>query len=126
MKALIYDGHGADVLQYREVDDPVPGSRDVVVRVAATTVNHLDVTQRNGWFTMPGFTLPHISGMDVAGTVVMLGEAVTAVSIGDRVVIDPSMSHVPEDSKLSGMGDLYGELGSFISLPLLLIIPSFL
>ncbi|MBV33418.1 MAG: alcohol dehydrogenase, partial [Porticoccaceae bacterium] len=61
MKALIYDGHGADVLQYRQVDDPVPGSRDVVVRVAATTVNHLDVTQRNGWFTMPGFTLPHIS-----------------------------------------------------------------
>tara|TARA_X000000950_G_scaffold289384_1_gene412708 strand:+ start:89920 stop:90951 length:1032 start_codon:yes stop_codon:yes gene_type:complete len=111
MKALIYDGHGPDVLQYRKVDDPVPGSRDVVVRVAATTVNHLDVTQRNGWFTMPGFTLPHISGMDVAGTVVMLGEAVTSVSIGDRVVIDPSMSQVPEDSKLSGMGDLYGELG---------------
>ena len=73
VKALIYEEHGVDVLNFRDVPDPSPHSRDVIIEVAATTVNHLDVTQRNGWFTMPGFTLPHIAGMDVAGTVVEMG-----------------------------------------------------
>ena len=111
MKALIYESHGADVLEYIDVADPVPWSSDVVVEVAASTVNHLDTLQRNGWFTMPGFSLPHISGMDVVGTVIELGKNVTRVSEGDRVVIDPSLASVPEDSSLSGRGDLYGELG---------------
>ena len=111
MKALIYETQGPDVLQYREVTDPLPGAADVVVRVAATTVNHLDAIQRNGWFTMPGFSLPHISGMDVVGTVMELGSDVTRVSIGDRVVVDPSLTSVPEKSFLSGRGDLYGALG---------------
>ena len=111
MKALIYESHGADVLEYTDVADPVPWSSDVVIEVAASTVNHLDTLQRNGWFTMPGFSLPHISGMDVVGTVIELGKNVTRVSEGDRVVIDPSLASVPEDSSLSGRGDLYGELG---------------
>lgn len=111
MKALIYDTQGTDVLEYREVADPSPGPADVVVRVAATTVNHLDAIQRNGWFTMPGFSLPHISGMDVVGTVMELGSDVTRVGIGDRVVVDPSLASVPEKSFLSGRGDLYGALG---------------
>lgn len=111
MKALIYKQPGPDALSYVEVPDPEPGLRDVVLRVAASTVNHLDVIQRNGWFTMPGFTLPHISGMDVAGTVIKIGDAVTSVKVGDRVIVDPSLTQVPEDSKLSGRGDLYGELG---------------
>ena len=112
MQALIYEQVGGpDVLQYREEPDPIPGARDVVVQVAATTVNHLDVIQRNGWFTMPGFALPHISRMDVAGIVIEVGEQVTSTKPGDRVLVDPSLSEVPEESKLSGMGDLYGELG---------------
>ncbi|MFT5132828.1 MAG: NADPH:quinone reductase-like Zn-dependent oxidoreductase [Gammaproteobacteria bacterium] len=112
MKALIYEQPGGpQVLQYRDEPDPKPGARDVVVRVAASTVNHLDAIQRNGWFTMPGFTLPHISGMDIAGTVIEIGEEVSMVKLGDRVLVDPSLSEVPEKSKLSGMGDLYGELG---------------
>jgi NADPH:quinone reductase-like Zn-dependent oxidoreductase len=111
LKALIYESHGADVLEYTDVADPVPWSSDVVVEVAASTVNHLDTLQRNGWFTMPGFSLPHISGMDVVGTVIELGKNVTRVTEGDRVVIDPSLASVPEDSSLSGRGDLYGELG---------------
>ena len=112
MKALIYEQHGGpEVLRYRNVPDPEPGPRDAVVKVAATTVNHLDVAQRNGWFTIPGFTLPHISGMDVAGTVLETGQEVTRVKPGDRVLVNPSMSEVPGDSKLAGMDDLYGILG---------------
>lgn len=112
MKALIYDQHGgADVLEYRDCPDPVAKACDVVVDVAATTVNNLDTSQRNGWFTLPGFTLPHISGMDVVGTVAEVGSEVSMVKIGDRVVVDPSLCEVPEQSKLAGRGDLYGELG---------------
>ena len=61
---------GPTSCEYRDVADPEPGPLDVVVDVAATALNHLDVVQRNGWFTLPGFTLPHIAGMDLAGTVV--------------------------------------------------------
>ncbi|MEO6654276.1 MAG: hypothetical protein ABIP17_16660 [Ilumatobacteraceae bacterium] len=62
---------GPDVLEYVDVPDPEPGPVDVVV--AATALNRLDIVQRNGWFRMPGFQLPHIAGMDVAGTVSAIG-----------------------------------------------------
>lgn len=112
MKALTYDRHGGpEVLGLRDHSDPEPGPRDCVIEVAATTVNHLDVLQRNGWFTMPGFSLPHIAGMDIAGTVVGTGAEVSRIATGDRVIVDPSLSAVPEGSKLAGMGELYGALG---------------
>ncbi len=112
MKALIYNEHGdSGVLGYADVEVPKPGSRDVVIKVAATTVNHLDLTQRQGHFTLPGYTLPHIAGMDVVGVIEEVGADVNSVSVGDRVVVDPSMSEVPEGSRLAGRGDLYGELG---------------
>ena len=112
MKALLYrNPGGAEVLEYTDIADPTPGARDVVVRVAATALKHLDVVQRNGWYHMPGFTLPHIAGMDVVGEVVAVGAAVERVQIGERVVIDPSLSEVPDGSTLAGMGDLYGDLG---------------
>ncbi len=112
MKALLYHAPGlSDVLQYIDVPDPTPGARDVIIQVAATALNHLDVVQRNGWYEMPGMTFPHIAGMDVVGTVAAVGRDVSRVKIGDRVVVDPSLSEVPTESKLSGMGDIYGALG---------------
>lgn len=112
MKAVIYhEPGGPEVLQYTDVADPEPGPVDVVVDVAATALNRLDVVQRNGWYALPGFTLPHIAGMDVAGVVSAVGPEVEAVSVGDRVVVDPSLAGVDGRSKLGGRGDLYGELG---------------
>lgn len=112
MKAVQYEQHGgADVLHYIELPDPEPGPRDVVVRVRRCALNHLDVVQRNGWFTLPGFELPHIPGMDIAGEVVAIGSDVDEVAIGERVVVDPSLTNVADGSILAGMGDLYGTLG---------------
>ena len=112
MKAVRYrQPGGPEVLEYVDVPDPEPGPVDVVVDVAATALNRLDVVQRNGWYQMPGFRLPHIAGMDVAGTVSAVGADVTEVSVGDRVVLDPSLAGVDDRSKLGGMGDLFGELG---------------
>lgn len=114
MKAVKYDHPGSsEVLQYVDVDDPEPGPADVVIDVAACAINRLDVVQRNGWYTLPGFTLPHVAGMDVAGIVAAVGDeaAATGWSEGDRVVVDPSLAGVADTSKLAGMGDLYGDLG---------------
>jgi NADPH:quinone reductase-like Zn-dependent oxidoreductase len=112
MKAVRYHAPGGpEVLEYVDVPDPEPGDLDVVIDVGACALNRLDVVQRNGWYQMPGFTYPHIAGMDVAGTVTAVGGAVDTVAVGDRVVVDPSLAGVAEGSKLAGRGDLYGELG---------------
>lgn len=112
MRAARYSRHGGpEVLAVEDVADPEPGPGDVVVAVAAAALNRLDVVQRAGWFTLPGFTLPHVAGMDVAGTVDQIGSAVDGVAVGDRVVVDPSLAGVAESSTLAGRGDLYGELG---------------
>jgi NADPH:quinone reductase-like Zn-dependent oxidoreductase len=112
MKAMLYRSPGGpEVLEYTDVPDPEPGDADVVVRVEACALNRLDAVQRNGWYQMPGFTYPHIAGMDVAGTVVSVGSAVIDLAVGDRVVVDPSLAGVGDGSRLAGRGDLYGALG---------------
>ncbi len=110
MKAMRYhESGGAEVLRYEEVPDPEPGPVDVVVDVVAAALNRLDVVQRNGWFTLPGFTLPHIAGMDVAGVVSEVGPEVDGVAVGDRVVVDPSLAGADGRSKLGGRGRSHGE-----------------
>ena len=112
MKVARYERTGGpDVIEYVEVPDPEPGPVDVVVRVEACALNRLDVIQRNGWFALDGFTLPHVAGMDMAGTVVAVGTDVESVVVGDRVVVDPSMAGVDERSVHAGKGDLHGVLG---------------
>ena len=112
MKAMLYhEAGGPEVLQYGDVADPEPGAGDVVIDVVATALNRLDVVQRNGWFQMPGFEYPHIAGMDVAGTVSAVGTEVSNVAVGDRVVVDPSLAGVADNSKLAGRGELFGDLG---------------
>jgi NADPH:quinone reductase-like Zn-dependent oxidoreductase len=112
MKAVLYHQPGGpEVLQYTDVAEPTPDRGDIVVQVEACALNRLDLVQRNGWYQMPGFTYPHIAGMDIAGTVVAVGADVSDVKLGDRVVLDPSMSGVVEGSRLAGRGNLFGELG---------------
>lgn len=112
MQALFYTKHGAsDVLCFGEQPEPSLGTGDVLIKTQATAVNRLDIVQRNGWFTLPGFSLPHIAGMDMAGTVVAVGDLVNSVKAGDRVVVDPSLHAVGSASKFAGLGDRYGELG---------------
>ena len=98
---------GPEVLEYTDVADPEPGAKDVIIAVAATALNHLDIVQRNGWFTMPGFRFPHIAGMDLAGTVLSIGTEVERFAVGDRVVVDPSLVGVPVGSKLAGGDDRF-------------------
>ncbi|MER7840964.1 NADP-dependent oxidoreductase [Streptomyces sp. NPDC096040] len=88
MKAVRFHQYGdPGVLRYEDVEQPVPGAGQVRVRVAATSFNPVDANIRAGFMQGPiPVTLPHTPGIDVAGTVDALGEAVTGVQIGDQVV----------------------------------------
>jgi len=112
VKAARYSGHGgAEVIRYEDVPDPGIGAADVVVRVVACALNRLDLIQRAGYFTLPGYRLPHIAGMDVAGEIIEVGSQSEGVSIGDRVVINPSLTNVRGNSRFLGKDDRYGALG---------------
>ncbi len=96
MRAAIYHTHGgSDVLQVLDVPTPEPATGQVLVEVAACSLNHLDLLQRRGPALIPGYSLPHIAGMDVAGTVVAVGPDTAGgpegIVVGDRVVVNPAI-----------------------------------
>ena len=87
MKAVcIHEFGGPEVLRYEDVPDPKPRKDQVLVRVKACAMNHLDLWVRKG---LPGVNLPHILGSDVAGEIVEVGEYVTGFSPGQRVLLAP-------------------------------------
>src|SRR5215472_14130091 len=68
MKAVQFEQYGdPEVLRVYEVADPIPGPSDVLVQVKATTVNHLDLFQRDG--SRPVGKLPFTPGLEAAGVV---------------------------------------------------------
>lgn len=92
MKASIFDQHGEfKHLVYREVPDPVPQEGEVVVRVKACSINHLDIWVLKGSPAYP-VALPHVLGNDVAGTIESLGAGVKHIRVGDRVVVSPVLN----------------------------------
>ena len=87
----IYEHGGVDKLVFDEVDVPPVGPMDVLVRVKATSINHLDLWVRQG---LPGvkFPLPLIPGIDAAGIVEDVGTSVYHLKAGDRVVVAQGIS----------------------------------
>jgi len=86
MKAvLISEFGGADVLRIGEADKPIPREGQVLVEVAATSVNGPDLVQRQGRYPPPKGD-SEILGLEVAGTIAELGPGVSGWSVGDRVM----------------------------------------
>jgi NADPH:quinone reductase-like Zn-dependent oxidoreductase len=88
MKAIVIHQYGGpDVLNFEEYPDPVPGEGEVVVRVAAASVNPVDLMQRSGATKeyMP-IDFPGVIGWDLSGTVLKVGPRVEAFSVGDKVL----------------------------------------
>ena len=103
MKAIVFAEHGGpEVLQYTEVPEPKLGHGDVLVRVRACALNHLDLWVRKG---LPGvqIPLPHIPGSDVAGEVARVGEGVTRTKVGQKVLLAPGLSCNVCDACLAGL-----------------------
>jgi len=88
MKAVVLHEYGGpEKLKYEEVADPVAGEGQVLVRVAATSVNPIDYKLRSGIFKdfMP-LTFPAILGNDFSGIVRAVGAGVSGFAVGDKVM----------------------------------------
>ena len=100
MWAVRFHQHGGpDVLRYEEAPEPELAPGDVLVRVRACALNHLDLWARRG---LPNvrIPMPHISGSDIAGEVI--GSAAIDVAIGRRVMLQPGLSCGRCEACLSG------------------------
>jgi putative PIG3 family NAD(P)H quinone oxidoreductase len=88
MRAVVITEHGdPDVLAVHDIPEPVPGPEEVLVAVRATALNRADLLQRRGFYPQPGPPPAHeVPGMELAGTVVALGERVTAWEVGAEVM----------------------------------------
>jgi zinc-binding alcohol dehydrogenase/oxidoreductase len=84
----IHEDGGPDVLVLEEAPDPVAGHGEVLIRLRASALNHLDVWIRKG---QPSVPKPRILGADGAGVVEALGEGVSGFEPGQRVVINPGL-----------------------------------
>jgi NADPH:quinone reductase-like Zn-dependent oxidoreductase len=106
MKAVIFRQHGGtEVLELAEVPDPKVGAKDVLVRVKAVALNHLDLWVRRG---LPGLKLelPHILGSDIAGVVERVGAEVTDLATGAEVLVNPGLTCGVCERCLSGEDNL--------------------
>jgi 2-desacetyl-2-hydroxyethyl bacteriochlorophyllide A dehydrogenase len=92
MKAIVFRQHGGpEVLEYTNVPEPSIQPNEVLVRVRACALNHLDLWVRGGLPNVP-IPLPHIPGSDVAGEVTQPGAGVTTVRAGQKVVVAPGVT----------------------------------
>ena len=132
MQAVQIFAHGdPSVLQVVDIPRPAPQAGEVLARVLAVSLNHLDLWTRRG---MPGFKVgfPRILGCDGVGEVVELGEGVAAaradLRVGTRVLLEPGYSSGTSAHDLAGndhLSDDYGVRGEhgdgyaceFVALP---------
>jgi NADPH:quinone reductase-like Zn-dependent oxidoreductase len=95
----IHSDGGPDVLSYEEIADPEPAAGEVLVRLCAAGVNHLDIWVRKG---LPSVPKPRVLGADGAGVVAELGPDVHGFAVGDRVVLNPAVVH---DGRVTVVGE---------------------
>ena len=85
MKAVrIHEFGGTEVLELEDVPEPTPGPGEVLLRVKAAGLNHLDVDLRAGISRFP-VQLPHIMGVEIVGEIAALGSGVEGWKVGERV-----------------------------------------
>src|SRR6188472_1957224 len=88
LAARIHEDGGPEVVRAEDAPDPVAGPGEVLVRLRAASMNHLDVWVRKG---LPSVPKPRILGADGAGVVEALGDGVSGLAVGQRVVINPGI-----------------------------------
>jgi len=117
MKAVVFKEHGGpEKLSYEDTPTPVIGPDEVLVRVKACALNHLDIWIRQGSPAYP-MPLPHISGSDIAGVVEEVGSRAIGVTVGQRVFVSPGLSCWNCESCLAGRDNFcrtYSLVGAMI------------
>jgi NADPH:quinone reductase-like Zn-dependent oxidoreductase len=91
LKAVVFDQFGGpEVLEYRDVPDPVIGADEVLIEVRACSINHLDLWVRKSLGL--DVELPHMLGNDVVGIAAEVGSVVRHLKPGDKVLVLPTLS----------------------------------
>jgi NADPH:quinone reductase-like Zn-dependent oxidoreductase len=92
LRAIRFHHYGTpDVLKYDDAPDPTIGPTDVLVRVKACALNHLDLWVRRGIPGVP-IPLPHVPGSDVSGEIAQIGADASTVRVGQKVVLAPGVT----------------------------------
>ena len=91
MRAIVYETGGVEALKVQDIPDRSAGAGEVLVRVKACAMNHLDVWATKNP-TQQWFGGPRIMGADVSGVVEALGPGVEGYAAGDRVLVAPGLS----------------------------------
>ena len=126
MKAAFVEAHGGvENIRFGEFPDPEPGPGEVLVRIQACGLNHLDLFVLAG---MPGLPveLPRIPGGDVAGVIAALGPGATGFEVGARVLIDPELGRGidPHLNRNYVLGEhLNGGLCDYVAVPAANLLP---
>jgi 2-desacetyl-2-hydroxyethyl bacteriochlorophyllide A dehydrogenase len=102
MRAIVFEAAGE--LALRELPDPTPGPKDVVIEVAAVGICGTDTHVFDGEFE--GTIFPLIPGHEASGTVMAVGSEVTTFSVGDHVAVNPSTTCGECEFCLNGKGNL--------------------
>ncbi|HEY4484901.1 MAG TPA: zinc-binding dehydrogenase [Nitrospiria bacterium] len=89
--AVFYENGGPEMLVMADLPVPAPGDDEVLIRVRACSINHVDIWVRQG---IPAYKtiFPHISGCDIAGVVDTIGRGVSGIKPGDKVLVAPGLS----------------------------------
>jgi len=100
-----YDHGGLSNLSYGDLPTPKPQPDEVLIKVKACAVNHLDLWVLRGW---PGLRLerPHIGGADIAGTIAELGSEVSEWKVGQEVVVIPGYAELDDEYTARGEDSL--------------------
>jgi len=105
MKAVRFHRNGGpEVLQYEDAPDPSPNGDEVLVRVKACALNHIDIWARNGLPNVK-IPLPHISGSDIAGVVEWVPPEEKSIQRGMEVIVNPGLACGRCDKCLLGRDD---------------------
>lgn len=92
MRAVVFDRFGGpEVLESRDIPDPTPGPNEVLVRVRACGINHLDLWVRAGLRGLE-VEMPHVLGNDVVGEIAALGQGVRGLGLGEKTLVLPTLS----------------------------------
>jgi NADPH:quinone reductase-like Zn-dependent oxidoreductase len=111
MKAVLFREHGGpEKLTFEDLPMPTIGTGEVLVRVKACALNHLDIWIRQGNPAYP-IPLPHVSGSDIAGVVEQVGAQVEGVTIGARVFVSPGLSCWTCENCLAGRDNFCSTFG---------------
>jgi NADPH:quinone reductase-like Zn-dependent oxidoreductase len=92
MKAVVFDRFGGpEVLEYRDMPEPVIAPDEALVEVRACGINHLDLWVRSGLRGLE-IQMPHILGNDIVGEIRQVGEAVRHLTVGQKTLVLPTLS----------------------------------